>query len=72
MSVKESTDQLVDPELRAHLFDIDLLAHCYAAGNWADTVATSKALRTIHRALERSLLKMSRQNNTSSDFAVRI
>ncbi|VDK56014.1 unnamed protein product [Cylicostephanus goldi] len=33
MSLKEATDKLMHPELRAHLFDIDLQAHCYAAGN---------------------------------------
>ena len=60
--LKEATDQLTDPELRAHLFDSTVLpALCYAAETWADTVATSKALRTTHRALERSLLKMTRR-----------
>ena len=50
--LKEATDQLTDPELRAHLFDSTVLpALCYAAETWRDTVATSKALRKTHRAL---------------------
>ncbi len=60
--LKEATDQLTDPALRAHLFDSTVLpALCYAAETWADTAATSKALRTTHRALERSLLKFNRR-----------
>ncbi len=52
----------VDPELRAHMFDTTVLpALCYAAETWADTVTTSKKLRTTHRALERCLLKHNRQ-----------
>ncbi|EYC30135.1 hypothetical protein Y032_0005g2468 [Ancylostoma ceylanicum] len=60
--LREATDQLADPDLRAHLFDSTvLLALCYAAETWADTAATSKTQRSIHRALERSLLRCSRR-----------
>ena len=48
--LKEATDQLTDPELRAHLFNSTVLpALCYATEIWADTVTTSKDLRTTHR-----------------------
>ncbi|KAL6723479.1 hypothetical protein Aduo_018478 [Ancylostoma duodenale] len=60
--LREATDQLADPDLRAQLFDSTVLpALCYAAETWADTAATSKALRTIHRALERCLLRYNRR-----------
>ena len=59
--LKEVTDQLTDPKLRAHLFDSTVLpALCYAAETWTDTSATSRTLRTTHRALERSLVKIGR------------
>ena len=61
--LREATNQLTDPELRAHLFDTTVLpALCYAAETWADTVTTSKKLRTTHRALERCLLNHNRQS----------
>ncbi|VDM68039.1 unnamed protein product [Strongylus vulgaris] len=71
--LKEATDQLADPELRVHLFDSTVLpALCYAAETWPNTVATSKTLRTTHRALERRLLKFNRRTQHLVDFAVRI
>ncbi|KAK6753722.1 hypothetical protein RB195_012982 [Necator americanus] len=61
-AVGEATDQLTDQDLRAHLFDSTVLpALCYAAETWADTAATSRKQLTIHRALERCLLKFSRR-----------
>ena len=61
--LKEATDHIVDPKLRAHLFDSTVLpALCYAAETWADTTTTSRNLRTTHRALERSLLKLNRHS----------
>ncbi|EYC11771.1 hypothetical protein Y032_0049g1761 [Ancylostoma ceylanicum] len=69
--LREATDQLADPDLRAHLFDSTVLpALCYAAETWADTAATSKTLRTINRALERSLLRYSRRTQHQAGFAV--
>ncbi|KAK6743566.1 hypothetical protein RB195_010687 [Necator americanus] len=60
--VKETTDQLTDQDLRAHLFDSTVLAAlCYAAKTWADTVATSRKLLTTHRAVEKRLLKFNRR-----------
>ncbi|KAK6763456.1 hypothetical protein RB195_023957 [Necator americanus] len=57
-AVRKATDQVMDQDLRAHLFDSTVLpALCYAAETWADTAATSKKLFTVHRALERCLLK---------------
>ncbi|VDM76137.1 unnamed protein product [Strongylus vulgaris] len=59
--LEEATDQLTDPEFRAHLFDSTFLPTlCYAAEMWSDSV-TSKALRTTHRALERRPLKYNRR-----------
>ena len=61
--LKEATDQLTDPTLRAHLFDSTVLpALCYAAETWADTSTTSRMLRTTHRALERCLLRFNRHS----------
>ncbi len=61
--LKEATDQIKDPNLRAHLFDSTVLpALCYASETWADTSATLKSLVVTHRALERSLLKMNRHS----------
>ena len=60
-SIKEATDQLKDPDLRARLFDSTVLpALCYAAETWPDTSATAKSLQVTHRALERCLLKYTR------------
>ncbi|EYB94618.1 hypothetical protein Y032_0169g215 [Ancylostoma ceylanicum] len=60
--LREATDQLTDHELRAHLFDSTVLpALCYAAETWSDTAATLKSLRTVHRALERCLLRYNRR-----------
>ncbi|EYC42579.1 hypothetical protein Y032_0526g2947 [Ancylostoma ceylanicum] len=57
-----ATYQLADLDLRAHLFDFSVVpALCYAAETWADTVAMSKTLRTIHRGFEPSLLRCSRR-----------
>ncbi|KAK6749318.1 hypothetical protein RB195_001742 [Necator americanus] len=61
-TVRKATDQLTDQDLRAHLFDSTVLpALCYAAETWADTATTSRQLLTIHRALERCLLKFNRR-----------
>ena len=60
--LREATDHLGNPELRADLFDATVLpALCYAAETWPDTVTTSRKLRTTHRALERCLLKYNRR-----------
>ncbi|EYC09379.1 hypothetical protein Y032_0060g3080 [Ancylostoma ceylanicum] len=57
----EATDQLTDHELRAHLFDSTVLpAFCYAAETWSDTATTLKSVCTVHRALERCLLRYNR------------
>ncbi|KAE9418294.1 hypothetical protein Angca_007444, partial [Angiostrongylus cantonensis] len=59
--LKEVTDQLKNPKVRAHLFDSTVLpALCYGAETWVDASTTSRILRTIHRALERCLLRHSR------------
>ena len=59
-SIKEATDQLLDPDLRAHLFNSTVLpALCYAAETWPDTSATTESLQVTHRALEECLLKLS-------------
>ncbi|EYC10637.1 hypothetical protein Y032_0054g2471 [Ancylostoma ceylanicum] len=59
--LREATDQLTDHELRAHLLDSTVLpALCYAAETWSDTAATLKPLRTVHKALERCLLRYNR------------
>ncbi|EYB89482.1 hypothetical protein Y032_0231g3001 [Ancylostoma ceylanicum] len=58
--LREATDQLADPHLRAHLLDSTVLpALYYAAETWTDTAAMSKTLRTRHTALERCLLRYS-------------
>lgn len=59
--LREVTNQLADPDLRAHLFDMTVLpALCYAGETWAETSATTNALRVTHRALERCLLRYNR------------
>ena len=61
-SIVEVTDQLKDPDTRAKLFNSTVLpALCYATETWTDTQATTRTLRTTHRALERRLLKISRR-----------
>ncbi|KAK6760491.1 hypothetical protein RB195_021816 [Necator americanus] len=61
-AVRETTNQLTDQDLRAHLFDSTVLPSlCYAAETWADTAATSGKLLNTHRALERCLLKFNRR-----------
>ncbi|KAK6726734.1 hypothetical protein RB195_004823 [Necator americanus] len=63
-AVREAKDQLTDQDLRTHLFNSTVLpALCYAAETWADTTATSRKLLTIHRALERCLLKFNRRTH---------
>ncbi|EYB93579.1 hypothetical protein Y032_0180g768 [Ancylostoma ceylanicum] len=58
--LREAIDQLTENKLRAHLFDSTvLLSLCYAAETWSDTAATLKSLSTVHRALERCLLRYS-------------
>ncbi|KAK6756642.1 hypothetical protein RB195_014829 [Necator americanus] len=50
--VREAADQLMDLDLRAHLFDSTVLsALCYAAETWADTAATFRKPLTTHRPL---------------------
>ena len=54
-SIKQSTDQLLDSDLRAHLFDSTVLpAVCYAAETWLDTSATAKSLK-LHTELSRDV-----------------
>ena len=61
--LREATDHLTNSELRAHLFGATLLpALCYATETWTDKVATSRRLRTTHRALERCILKYNRHH----------
>ncbi|KAE9418827.1 hypothetical protein Angca_008951, partial [Angiostrongylus cantonensis] len=61
--LKEATDQLKNPKVRAHLFDSTVLpALCYGAETWVDTSTTSRILRTTHRALERCLLRHNRHS----------
>ncbi|VDM55798.1 unnamed protein product [Angiostrongylus costaricensis] len=62
-SLKEATDQLKDPKIRAHVFNSTVLSTlCHAAEAWVDTSITSRMLRTTHRALERCLLKHNRHS----------
>ncbi|KAK6742831.1 hypothetical protein RB195_010226 [Necator americanus] len=52
-AVREATVQLMDQDLRAHLFDSTVLpALCYAEETWADTAATSRKLFTTHMIFE--------------------
>ncbi|KAE9419496.1 hypothetical protein Angca_004325, partial [Angiostrongylus cantonensis] len=61
--LKEATDQLKNPKVRAHLFDSTVLpALCYAAEMWVDTSTTSRILRTTHRAVGRCLLRHNRHS----------
>ncbi|EPB78510.1 hypothetical protein ANCCEY_02351 [Ancylostoma ceylanicum] len=60
-SIREVTDQVKDPALRASIFNASVLpAMCYATETRPDNETIAKALRTTHRALERCLLKTSR------------
>ncbi|EYB81048.1 hypothetical protein Y032_0394g639 [Ancylostoma ceylanicum] len=60
-SIREVTDQIKDPALRASIFNASVLpAMCYATETWPDNETIAKAMRTTHRALERCLLKTSR------------
>ncbi|KAE9413837.1 hypothetical protein Angca_008604, partial [Angiostrongylus cantonensis] len=61
--LKEATDQLKDPKIRAHLFDSTVLpALRYGSEKWVDTSATSRIFSTIHRMLERCFLKYYRRS----------
>ncbi|KAE9417544.1 hypothetical protein Angca_005201, partial [Angiostrongylus cantonensis] len=61
--LKEATDQLKNPKVRAHLFDSTVLpALCYGTETWVDTSKTSRILRTTHRALDRCLLRHNRHS----------
>ncbi|KAE9420721.1 hypothetical protein Angca_008042, partial [Angiostrongylus cantonensis] len=61
--LKEATDQLKNPKVRAHLFDSTTFpALCYAAEKWVDSSTTSGMLRTTHRAPEPCLLKYNRHS----------
>ena len=58
----EGTNQVGESSLCAHLFDTTVLPRLYyAAETWADNSAATKKLRTIHRALERCLLRINRR-----------
>ncbi|KAE9414849.1 hypothetical protein Angca_005447, partial [Angiostrongylus cantonensis] len=61
--LKEATDQLKNPKVRAQLFDSTVLpALCYGAETWVDTSTTSRILRATHRALQRCLLRRNRHS----------
>ncbi|KAE9418543.1 hypothetical protein Angca_007521, partial [Angiostrongylus cantonensis] len=61
--LKETTDQLKNPKVRAHLFDSTVLpALCYGAETWVDTSTASRILRITHRALEWCLLRHNRHS----------
>ncbi|KAK6057036.1 hypothetical protein COOONC_05452 [Cooperia oncophora] len=54
--IREVTNEIQDPLVRANLFDASVLpALCYATETWATNKGVDKSLRTVHRALERSL-----------------
>ncbi|CAD6196046.1 unnamed protein product [Caenorhabditis auriculariae] len=60
-SIKEVTNQLKDPKLRAHIFEASVIpAISYATEVWPDTKNTTTALRTSYRALERALVGTTR------------
>ncbi|EYB83495.1 hypothetical protein Y032_0334g2837 [Ancylostoma ceylanicum] len=60
-SIREVTDQVKDPALRASISNATVLpAMCYATETWPDNETIAKAMRTTYRALERCLLKTSR------------
>ena len=73
-SIREVTDQLNDPCLRAHLFDCCVLpALTYATESWPTSANINTSIRTTHRALERALLRTSlakqrRANRNSEDL----
>ncbi|KAK6736219.1 hypothetical protein RB195_019100 [Necator americanus] len=68
--VRESTDQVMDQDLRDNLFDSTILpAVCYAAETWVDITATSRKLVTTRRALERCLLKFNRRTQHLSGLS---
>ncbi|CAD6196038.1 unnamed protein product [Caenorhabditis auriculariae] len=59
-SIKEVTNQLKDPKLRAHIFEASVIpAISYATEVWPDTKNTTTALRTSYRALEHDLRQRS-------------
>uniref|UniRef100_A0A7I4YM96 Reverse transcriptase domain-containing protein n=1 Tax=Haemonchus contortus TaxID=6289 RepID=A0A7I4YM96_HAECO len=61
-SVREVTDQVSDPDLKASIFSASVLpAMCYATETWPDNKTIAKAIMTSHHALERSFLKISRR-----------
>ncbi|CAD6197841.1 unnamed protein product [Caenorhabditis auriculariae] len=76
-SIKEVTNQLKDPKLRAHIFEASVIpAISYATEVWPDTKNTTTALRTSYRALERALLGTTRfeqwkKEQTSTDLRQR-
>ncbi|KAJ1354359.1 hypothetical protein KIN20_011274 [Parelaphostrongylus tenuis] len=60
--LKKATDQPADPKFNAHLSDSTVFAAlCCAAGTGLTTSIMSRLPRTIRRALERCLLKLSRR-----------
>ncbi|EPB67969.1 hypothetical protein ANCCEY_12943 [Ancylostoma ceylanicum] len=53
-SIREVTDQIKDPALRASIFNASVLpAMCYAAETWPGNETIAKAMRTTRRALGR-------------------
>ncbi|XGW22067.1 hypothetical protein V3C99_004770 [Haemonchus contortus] len=61
-SIREVTDQVSDPDLKASIFNASVLpAMCYATETWPNSKTIAKAIRTSHHALERSFLKISRR-----------
>ncbi|KAK6009478.1 hypothetical protein OSTOST_25586, partial [Ostertagia ostertagi] len=52
-SIREVTDQVNDPELKASIFNASVLpAMCYATETWPNNKTIAKAMQTAHRALE--------------------
>lgn len=60
-NIKSFAHQVSDNRKRAQLFDSAILpALCYASETWASTKGTLNHVRTTHRALERSLMQVSK------------
>uniref|UniRef100_A0A7I4Y986 Reverse transcriptase domain-containing protein n=1 Tax=Haemonchus contortus TaxID=6289 RepID=A0A7I4Y986_HAECO len=61
-SIREVTNQVSDPDLKASIFNASVLpAKCYATETWPDNETIVRAIRTSHHALERSFLKINRR-----------
>nr|CDJ86538.1 RNA-directed DNA polymerase (reverse transcriptase) domain containing protein [Haemonchus contortus] len=61
-SIREVTDQVSDPDVKASIFRASVLpAMCYATKTWHDNKTIAKAITTSHHALDRGFLKISRR-----------